>query len=60
MGFIEFDGRRYWDHRAIQPLKLHDNKKIKLLASDSSNRPDLQLLAMMAIAPASKAKEELE
>lgn len=35
-------------------------KENKTLKSDSSYRPDLQLLSMMALMPSQKAKEELE
>ncbi|KAL4471196.1 hypothetical protein ABPG72_007563 [Tetrahymena utriculariae] len=58
MGYIQIDNERYWDYRVALPLKLHH--QTNLLKSDSSNRSDLQLLSMMALVPAQKAKEEME
>jgi len=42
MGFIEFDGVRYWDCREIQPFEMHVEKSP--LESDSGSRTDLKLL----------------
>lgn len=58
MGFIEFDGIRYWDTRDLKPYKLH--KSEKPLPSDSRYRPDLQQLAQGNIEAAQQRKEEME
>lgn len=58
MGFIEFDGVRYWDTRDIKPYKLH--KPPKTLQSDSRYRPDLQQLAQGNVDLAQQRKEEME
>lgn len=43
LGFIEFDGKRYWDHRHILPYKM--NVKNSSLMSDHQKRTDRKLLA---------------
>ena len=42
-GYIEFDGKRLWDGRDIQPFPMKWEKD-QLLDSDWSHRKDLQLL----------------
>jgi hypothetical protein len=43
LGFIEFDGKRYWDFRHILPLKM--NIVTSSLQSDHLKRTDRKLLA---------------
>jgi hypothetical protein len=41
MGFMDFDGNRYWDLREPLLMPVHDGHGYKKLPSDSRNRPDL-------------------
>ena len=58
LGFIEFDGIRYWDARDVKPYVLH--KPAKALPSDCRYRHDLQQLAQGNIEAAQQRKEEME
>jgi hypothetical protein len=42
MGFIEFDGIRYWDYRHVTPFKADDAGSF--LQSDHNKRMDKHLL----------------
>ncbi len=58
VGFVEFDGVRYWDARdgPIHTLRIAE----EILPSDSSYRPDLRTLLTGNIEAAQRAKEQLE
>lgn len=58
LGFLEFDGIRYWDARDYKPFPLIPCAKT--LPSDSRYRPDLRTLALGDVPTAQKRKEELE
>eukprot|EP00831_Metopus_contortus_P013367 TRINITY_DN15418_c0_g1_i2.p1 TRINITY_DN15418_c0_g1~~TRINITY_DN15418_c0_g1_i2.p1 ORF type:complete len:245 (+),score=47.34 TRINITY_DN15418_c0_g1_i2:182-916(+) len=58
MGFLEFDGVRYWDAREIELFQMRRSKQ--MLPSDAIFRPDLQILATGNIDLAQTKKEELE
>ena len=65
MGYIDFDGERYFDIRHMEsdlqsvPLPL-ENRKPMCLKSDSRNRPDLQELNLGHTEVAQENKHELE
>jgi len=58
LGWIEIDGNRYFDYRAIMPFKFIMEKS--RLASDFAYRPDLYFLQLGDIPKAQKEKEVLE
>ncbi|EGR27990.1 oxysterol binding, putative [Ichthyophthirius multifiliis] len=58
MGFIEFDGMRYWDFRYVTPYKPIIIKS--QLLSDQNHRIDKQYLQKGEIENAQKFKEQLE
>lgn len=58
LGFLEFDGVRYWDARDLRPFALL--KTAQALPSDSRYRPDLQQLAQGNVEEAQKCKEQME
>jgi hypothetical protein len=58
LGFVEFDGRRYWDARDNEAFKLC--KPETILPSDSRYRPDLNTLLAGNVEQAQLRKEELE
>lgn len=61
MGFIDFDGKRYWDIREKQAIHFAVQAKGDTsLPSDSTRRKDSNILASGNIAAAQAAKEELE
>lgn len=57
LGFLEFDGVRYWDAREVNA---YDIKVVKSLPSDSDNRPDLIFLKNQQMEEAQLSKEKLE
>ena len=57
LGYLEFDGIRYWDVRHIKPSEIKCNPN---LPSDSENRKDLKLLREGLVDQAQAAKEETE
>ena len=57
LGYMEFDGVRYWDYRYVDPYKVNFDIA---LPSDSEARMDLILLREGNIEEAQKKKEELE
>ena len=57
LGYLEFDGVRYWDAREAQSFPLIIKK---VLPSDSDYRDDLIHLQNDEIEPAQAAKERLE
>ena len=57
LGYLEFDGIRYWDARDVTPFPLIVKKT---LPSDSDHRPDLILLQRQELDEAQRAKEILE
>jgi len=58
LGFIEFDGKRYWDIRDFEYFKAI--KSDYILESDSRYRKDLQTLLEGKVDEAQKCKEEYE
>ena len=58
MGYMEFDGIRYWDARDFQSFPVIESKNC--LPSDSRFRPDLRTLALGDVPNAQKRKEEME
>ncbi|CAG9326920.1 KES1_7 [Blepharisma stoltei] len=56
-GYIDFDGRRYWDARHIRPYEV---KFSQILPSDSEVREDIILLRQGNIDAAQQAKENIE
>ena len=62
LGFFEFDGVRYWDHRYVPPsnVPFTQVKFHRVLPSDSEFREDLILLRDGDIDKAQLAKERLE
>jgi len=61
LGFVSFDGKRYWDGRKVKPFRLkfiHNsrNSKQPCLPSDSCYREDLKLLAQGSIKHAQLSK----
>jgi len=58
LGYVEFDGIRYWDIREFKPFPVIPC--IQALPSDSRYRPDLQTLALGDVLNAQKRKEDLE
>jgi hypothetical protein len=57
LGFLEFDGVRYWDARYVRPFRV---KFLQVLESDSECRKDMRVLRAGNIDEAQNAKEELE
>jgi Oxysterol-binding protein len=57
LGYLEFDGIRYWDARYVRNYSI---KYAPSLISDSENRPDIIALRTGNIETAQTAKEELE
>ena len=41
MGYIDFDGQRFWDARHMDNYKIEDLPLDQSLTSDSRNRPDI-------------------
>jgi hypothetical protein len=58
LGYLEFDGKRYFDFRHVQPFKTQ--LATSPLQSDCLYRPDRALLARGQYDPAQKEKEQLE
>lgn len=58
LGFIEFDGKRYWDFRHILPMKM--NVIVSSLQSDHLRRTDRKFLAQGNLKKAQDEKERLE
>ena len=58
LGFLEFDGKRYWDARDVNAFKM--DKAEERLPSDASYRPDLQELFRGNVETAQTKKEQLE
>jgi len=58
LGYLEFDGKRYWDYRYTQPFECKIAKSP--LASDFQYRPDKALLGLGQYDAAQKEKEVLE
>lgn len=56
-GFLEFDGKRYWDIREVTPFSY---KPFYMLPSDSQNRLDLIELSKGNLNQAQIFKDELE
>ena len=57
LGYLEFDGVRYWDERTVNPFSI---KYTQTLDSDSESRKDIKALRTGDINYAQQAKEELE
>ena len=57
LGYLEFDGVRFWDVRHVKPFKVEYTKR---LLSDSENRKDVITLRQGKLDEAQVAKEELE
>ncbi|CAG9320769.1 KES1_4 [Blepharisma stoltei] len=57
MGYMDFDGVRYWDARFIDPLPITQGVQ---LPSDSELREDLLLLRAGKVDEAQQAKERIE
>jgi hypothetical protein len=57
IGYMDFDGVRYWDVRHIKPSAIKYDPN---LPSDSENRKDLILLRQGHLEEAQMAKEEIE
>lgn len=57
IGYLDFDGVRYWDVRQIKPATIDYKPN---LPSDSGNRKDLQFLKSGLVDEAQVAKEEIE
>ena len=60
MGFLDFDGERYWDVREQLLMPVHDGHGFRKLPSDSRNRTDLTELKRGDVDRAQEQKEELE
>ncbi|KAL4483593.1 hypothetical protein ABPG72_016874 [Tetrahymena utriculariae] len=58
LGFMEFDGKRYWDHRYVLPIKM--NVVNSPLQSDHQKRTDRKFLAQAQLKKAQEEKERLE
>ncbi len=58
LGFLEFDGRRYWDIRDAEMFPIM--KPEAILPSDARHRPDLCTLLTGDVEAAQARKEELE
>jgi hypothetical protein len=58
LGFLNFDGVRYWDFRYIEAIRIKLEEKP--LLSDFRNRADLQLLKEGKIQEAQVEKERIE
>lgn len=58
LGYLDFDGKRYWDVRQCHPMS--PTPVENPLPSDCRFRRDLQHLAKKELAEAQKAKEEME
>ncbi len=58
LGFVEFDGKRYWDIRDAELYPLI--KPATILPSDGRCRPDLLFLQESKLDEAQKSKEDLE
>lgn len=58
IGFIEFDGQRYWDIRDTEKFSM--GRPEYVLPSDSRYRPDLCRLAEGKVEEAQLEKEKLE
>jgi hypothetical protein len=41
MGYLDFDGERYWDARHMDNYEVNDLPLRESLTSDSRNRPDI-------------------
>lgn len=57
LGYIDFDGRRYWDARYMQPFPIQFET---VIPSDADYREDLLLLRSGRVDAAQRAKEHLE
>lgn len=60
MGFIDFDGARYWDLREPLLMTVHNGHGYKNIPSDSRNRIDLINMKKGNIPKAQECKEVLE
>lgn len=58
LGFVDFNGRRYWDAREQTIFKMKQSNIV--LPSDASFRPDVQVMVTGNIDLAQTKKEELE
>lgn len=58
LGFIEFNGKRYWDARDQEIFQLKQSKNV--LPSDACFRKDLQVMLTGNIDGAQEEKERLE
>jgi hypothetical protein len=57
LGYLDFDGVRYWDARYVRPYKI---KFTQVLESDSESRKDMIVLKAGNVELAQTSKEELE
>ena len=57
LGYLEWNGVRYWDARFVRPYSI---KYMQVLHSDSENRKDICVLRNGNVELAQRAKEELE
>lgn len=58
LGFVEIEGRRYWDGRRVKPFRFKNEKNP--LPSDSSLRKDIEFLEKGRMAEAQFHRDELE
>lgn len=58
MGYIDFNGKRYWDHEKVRPFK--PRIKESPLQSDHTLRDDLKFLKAGDMVQAQAAKVKLE
>jgi hypothetical protein len=59
LGFVNIEGKRYWDGRRVKPFRFLGEKK-EILESDSSLRKDLQFLEKGRLVEAQFHRDELE
>ena len=57
LGYLDFDGVRYWDARFLRPFEIN---YLRVLESDAENRKDILVLRSGNVDFAQAAKEELE
>jgi len=60
LGYLDCDGKRYWDFRDLKPFDPLPIEDVHRLPSDAGKRDDLQFLAEGDLEKAQIAKEKLE
>jgi len=59
-GFVDFDGKRYWDYREIDTVNYEVQSVAEYLPSDARNRTDGIFLRTRPVTEAQAEKERLE